>query len=133
MAMTQMNTRIDSNLKVQGDAALAEFGYSPSAAVRLLWEYAARNRHSKRAMDEVFGLLEDPHESKAQHDAHELGSWVARGPAIIEQCRVDLGLSASALRPWSCKDMDHALADALEEDAARIRSEADACAQTRLG
>ena len=131
--MTQMNTRIESDLKAQGDAALAEFGYSPSAAVRLLWGFAARNRHSKRAMVEMIELLSDPHETKVQHDANELGSWTARGPAIIEKCRVDLGFPASAREPWSSEGMDDALVDALEEDAARIRSEADAYAQARRG
>lgn len=133
MTMVQMNTRIESGLKAQGDAALAEFGYSPSAAVRLLWGYAARNRLSKRAMDELIGLLEDPREAKARESSHEPGSWASKGPAIIEQCRIDLGLSANARDAWSCEDMDGALVDALEEDAARIRSEADAHALARRG
>ncbi|WP_139652448.1 type II toxin-antitoxin system RelB/DinJ family antitoxin [Raoultibacter phocaeensis] len=41
MAATQMNTRIDSALKRKGDEVLAKHGYSPSEAVRALWEYAA--------------------------------------------------------------------------------------------
>lgn len=36
MAVVQMNTRIDAALKEQGDATFAEFGYSPSEAVRLV-------------------------------------------------------------------------------------------------
>ena len=38
---TQMNVRIDDELKTRGDAALARIGYGPSAAVRQLWTRAA--------------------------------------------------------------------------------------------
>ena len=37
---TQMNTRIDSDLKEAGDAVLARLGYTPSAAIRGFWQYA---------------------------------------------------------------------------------------------
>lgn len=40
-ANTQMNTRINSALKTQGDAVLARNGLTPSQAVRSLWEYMA--------------------------------------------------------------------------------------------
>ena len=34
VVMTQMNTRIEQDLKQRGDAVLAEAGFSPSEAVR---------------------------------------------------------------------------------------------------
>ena len=44
--MTQMNVRLETNLKNQGDAALAHAGYSPSQAARKLWTLAAKLRHN---------------------------------------------------------------------------------------
>ena len=43
MAMTQMNTRIDSSVKRAGDAVFASLGLSPSEVVRAAWEYAAEH------------------------------------------------------------------------------------------
>ena len=40
VAMVQMNTRIDRDLKREGDRVLKAAGYSPSEAVRALWELA---------------------------------------------------------------------------------------------
>lgn len=41
MAATQMNVRLDANLKASGDAVLEREGVSSSQAVRALWEYLA--------------------------------------------------------------------------------------------
>lgn len=41
MAMSQMNTRIDSALRSRGDAVFARYGLSPSEVVRAIWRYAA--------------------------------------------------------------------------------------------
>ena len=35
--LAQINARIDSNLKVSGDAALAEAGLTPTKAIRAMW------------------------------------------------------------------------------------------------
>ena len=35
----QMNTRIDDDLKLGGDAVLRRYGLTPSSAVRALWQY----------------------------------------------------------------------------------------------
>ncbi len=44
MNAVQMNIRIDRELKREGDAAFASIGYTPSQAVRLLWEIAVSLR-----------------------------------------------------------------------------------------
>lgn len=44
MDTVQMNTRIDRTLKREGDAALAAAGYTPSQAVRAIWELAVKLR-----------------------------------------------------------------------------------------
>ena len=41
MGMTQMNVRIDEDLKAAGDAAFRAAGVTPSEVVRSVWEYAA--------------------------------------------------------------------------------------------
>ena len=41
-ASSQLNVRIDSDLKRAGDAVFTSIGLSPSQAVRALWELAAR-------------------------------------------------------------------------------------------
>ena len=40
-AMVQMNTRIGADEKAAGDKALREAGFTPSAAIRALWNKAA--------------------------------------------------------------------------------------------
>ena len=35
--LAQINARIDSNLKISGDAALAEAGLTPTKAIRSMW------------------------------------------------------------------------------------------------
>lgn len=41
-AQSQVNARIDANLKASGDAALAAAGITPTQAVRMLWSLAVR-------------------------------------------------------------------------------------------
>ena len=74
---TQMNVRLDSQLKEAGDAVLASLGMTPSQAVRELWQYLTENGHmpiAKRNNDEV---LPDDIRSKAS------SSHVSEGAALI--------------------------------------------------
>ena len=48
--MTQMNTRIEQDLKQRGDAVLAEAGFSPSEAVRALWKFAVAHEREPKAV-----------------------------------------------------------------------------------
>lgn len=41
-AQSQVNARIDADLKATGDAALAAAGFTPTQAVRMLWSLAVR-------------------------------------------------------------------------------------------
>lgn len=50
---TQMNTRIDVTLKEAGDAVLARLGYSPSAAVRGLWQFVVDHQDDAASVREV--------------------------------------------------------------------------------
>ena len=42
MAAVQMNVRIDEGLKERGDEVFARAGFTPSQAVRAVWECADR-------------------------------------------------------------------------------------------
>lgn len=85
---TQMNTRIDAALKEAGDAVLARLGYSPSAAVRGLWQFVVDHQDDATSVREVIepgaaGALSDEAARKASaiaglrslyvQTAHELG------------------------------------------------------------
>ena len=126
MTTVQMNTRLDSELKARGDAALANCGYSPSEAVRLLWGFAARNWHDQRALSEMIDYLANPHKAgRKQAEQMTLGNWAARGPAIIDGFRQQFDPLNIETEATSCEELDEALSDILEEDAARIAKEAD--------
>lgn len=51
----QLNTRIDGTLKEAGDKVFALLGYTPSQAIRALWEYAVAHRDRP---EEVRAVLE---------------------------------------------------------------------------
>ena len=59
MATTQMNVRIDADVKRRGDAALARAGFTPTQAVRRVWEHVAALADSP---EEVVRLLGEPDE-----------------------------------------------------------------------
>ena len=50
MGSTQMNLRIDGEVKRGGDAALASIGCTPTEAVRTLWNFAAAHRGNPEAL-----------------------------------------------------------------------------------
>ena len=126
MAAVQMNTRIDEKLKAEGDAAFAEFGYSPSEAVRLMWGFAARNRLNRRKIAEVIQQLKDPCEVDAERKAkeqlqREAEEWAASIPALVQQFFDEFGIDRSKRKPLTCEEMDDLLSEMLAEDAGRIK------------
>lgn len=71
MALTQMNTRIDDELKKSGDAVFASLGMTPSDVVRAVWEYASRNgdapaivAEAMRAPSSAARTLENSHRAR---------------------------------------------------------------------
>ena len=66
-ASSQLNVRIDSDLKRAGDAVFTSIGLSPSQAVRALWELAANHKDEpERLRAALF-----PHEEEVSVAAHE--------------------------------------------------------------
>ena len=65
--ITQMNVRIDEELKRSGDAVFMEAGLTPSEVVRSVWEYAAQHgeapaivtRALAKGADDVLALAKE--------------------------------------------------------------------------
>lgn len=95
MATAQINARIDAQLKTGGNAALNEAGYSPTEAVRALWEFANRNRHDHAALHSLFDLLNGT--ARQTEDATRISARVASveaGAQLFEQTLEHMGVNA---------------------------------------
>ena len=125
MTAVQMNTRIDAALKADGDAAFAEFGYSPSEAVRLVWGFAARNRGNKRKMADLIRQLKSPREAEADQAAEdqrqaEAKRWLEEWDASWQGFFDATGCNPTRYQPLPSQDIGEALVAAHEEDRERI-------------
>lgn len=96
--MTQFNTRMPVELKREGDAALKSAGFTPSQAVRSLWEYAARNAGNPRAIAEALSPSERPPATAQSNEetAKRLQAAEA-GPRILEETLKGLGIPQRSL------------------------------------
>ena len=90
-AQVQMNTRIGRELKKRGDDALAQIGYSPSQAVRALWEKAAQRGESLQKVADLLSSDESAN-SEANIDALEQG-W-----ALVDSVQESLGIQSDVSR-----------------------------------
>ena len=112
--MIQMNTRIDRRLKQSGDEALRHAGFTPSQAVRHLWEFASRHRHDPAAIRSVLagGAASGISGARSHEQAVDEAEDVLRGPRIIDDARRRLGVSPAAaasvsdgdLREWALSE-----------------------------
>lgn len=105
--MTQMNTRIELGLKQSGDEALRNAGYTPSQAIRGLWDFAARHRHDPAA---IRSILEP--DFTASDSASELIEKrasalerVVEGARIVSSTRDKLNISNIPSREYSDEDL----------------------------
>ena len=89
-AMVQMNTRIPADLKEQGDRALERAGYTPSQAVRALWELAAQHMYEPSAVRRALG----EHKPKAKPDeaTQKRINAFEEGRRIMEDAYRQMGL-----------------------------------------
>lgn len=97
MTMSQMNVRIDEELRKEGTLALESIGFSPSHIVRDIWSYAARNRNNPLKLKQALRFLNDTQET----DSEQTGcpSSVETGWNIVSEGLADLGLSLSTIKP----------------------------------
>lgn len=86
---TQMNTRIDAALKEAGDAVLARFGYSPSAAVRGLWQFVVDHQDDAASVREV---IEPGVATALSNEASRKASAIADLRSLYAQTAQELGI-----------------------------------------
>ena len=90
---TQMNPRIDASLTEAGDAVLARLGYSPSAAVRGLWQFVVDHRDDAASVREV---IEPGAASALSDEAARKASAIAGLRPLYAQTVHELGISGSS-------------------------------------
>lgn len=90
---TQMNTRIDAELKAAGDAALAHLGYTPSAAVRGLWRFVVDHQDDAAAVREV---IEPDAASAFSDEAVRKAAAISGLRSLYEQTACELGIPSKA-------------------------------------
>lgn len=115
--MVQMNTRISRSLKERGDAALERAGYTPSQAVRKLWDYAAKNAHNPRAIQNLFDAEDEAEKREAEEERARRREITIRGANIVADAYERHGIKPS---DWtmnaSYEEMrDYALLERLRE------------------
>ncbi len=105
--LPQLNARIESDLKRSGDEALRNAGYTPSQAIRGLWDFAARHRHDPTAIRSVLeadgtGLNDGSEPNEKRACALER---MADGPRIVSSTREKLGIPDSPSTDYSDDDL----------------------------
>lgn len=90
---TQMNTRIDAELKAAGDAALAHLGYTSSAAVRGLWRFVVDHQDDVAAVREV---IEPDAVSALSDEASRKVAAIVGLRSLYEQTACELGIPSKA-------------------------------------
>ena len=117
MSATQMNFRIDADLKAAGNLALGENGLTPTEIVRDTWQFLARNRHAPDAIRKLVDYLRGA--PLAVDGAGDGGSsarddtWmddleddvVMKGPRIIEHFYKEMGIDPSTIEPMSYEEL----------------------------
>lgn len=103
MAMTQMNVRIDEQLRLEGNAALESIGFSPAQAVRALWAFAARNANNPVKLEHDLKFLE--REEALSEEAQRKLKTFHEGQKIIEEFMAQNGLSFGDVEPISDKEL----------------------------
>ncbi|WP_281654044.1 translation repressor RelB [Eggerthella sinensis] len=91
----QINARISRPLKERGDAALERAGYSPSQAIRKLWDFAANNAHNPRAIQSMFGAEEESALRDAEEERARRREVVMKSANIVADAYERLGITPS--------------------------------------
>lgn len=93
--MVQMNARISRSLKERGDAALERAGYTPSQAIRKLWDYAARNLHDPHAIQNLFDAPNEAVQSEIEKERARRREAFQKDMNIVAETYERLGVEPS--------------------------------------
>lgn len=111
----QMNIRIDSTLKAEGDSVFASLGMSPSEAVRAFYEVAVKHRYDLGFLSSLLSGQKTPGQPQAPSENPKL-KLVEEGRKIVEQARRELGISDEAMRRvWATTTDEELLEQAMYE------------------
>lgn len=112
MATSQINARLDTDVKRAGDATLARFGANATQAIRSLWTYMAETNSLPNFMD--------AQEQDAAHaDPKPLSPSDGAGLAL--RLAQEQGLSSSDVRSVSYEELrDLAFDELVREGKARV-------------
>ena len=100
MPTTQMNTRIDDDVKAQGDAAFAAAGYTPSQVVQTVWRLAAADATFPQTLFAMAGAVNQTAEQTLK-DA--LSEEALRGANIVNGFYRKFGIPL----PTEKEDLDY--------------------------
>lgn len=78
--MVQFNVRIERDLKLAGDEALRQAGYTPSQAVRLIWRHLAEGEASARSFLASLEREKIPARPPLGEAAAEVPQQIAKSP-----------------------------------------------------
>lgn len=107
-ATAQINARISSSLKASGDAALANAGFTPTQAVRALWELAQAHSSSPEELRQIL-LPEEAELRKCEKDERRkrLSECASKGPRLVQDAYASLGVSCFGLQDVPYEDIEH--------------------------
>lgn len=91
----QMNVRIDDELKAAGDSALAEAGYTPSCAVRLLWQ---RVSDMQGRPEQIVDLLDPRRQTGVEADRMRRRAAIERGRHLCDGFLLEHGVDPGVPR-----------------------------------
>lgn len=110
MPATQMNVRLDSELKRRGDEALERRGISPSAIMRSVWSVLAEGGEQSR---ELFQLLDGGSSPASSRDAKIAAAQ--QGWSLYRTAMAAAGYHEAALTRGVVPSDDELLEEALFE------------------
>lgn len=91
--MTQINVRIDSQLKAEGDSALAAAGITPTQAVRAVWTIAAKNAGTPKKLHATLFPTEAKTALLTKDEIKQKNAKIIEeGASICEQAYKKMGL-----------------------------------------
>lgn len=105
--LTQMNTRIDRELKERGDAALARAGFTPSQAVRALWEFAAKHEYEPEAIMQALSpeQSQDIEDDEIAAKLQDLESVQRACSMLLESIKQNTGMASLPIETLSYKEL----------------------------
>ena len=93
MAATQMNTRIDEDLKRRGDEVIARYGLTPSQVVRAVWKHIGE-------IDDLPEFMRSPDAAAIEAERQRKVKLVEEGSHIWEDFFKDHGLAVPRARDF---------------------------------